>query len=263
MGQYNSGVITSAGQQLITQAIAGDGVISFPYMKTSSWAIPAGTNIPALTDLQNIEQTVTPGDAQIFNGTMIQVSALFSNSNKGAEITEAYLVQTVGLWAQITGGQPTLFAVYQATTPDQMPAYNNVAPSSLIYALQATVQQASQLTVQVNPAGAATAQDIANLRTEIQQTYIPVSLLGQPNGVASLDSTGKMPALQLPAVIDCGVWNGSTANSVSVHNATAMAHQALIVDGNNVNGVDASQTLEEHMVNPYAHQNLIVDGNNT
>ena len=151
MGQYNSGVITSAGQQLIAQAIAGDGVISFPYVKTSSWAIPAGTNIPALTDLQSIEQTVTPGDAQIFNGTMIQVSALFSNSNKGAEITEAYLVQTVGLWAQITGGQPTLFAVYQATTPDQMPAYNNVAPSSLIYTLQATVQQASQLTVQVNP----------------------------------------------------------------------------------------------------------------
>lgn len=263
MGQYNSGVITSAGQQLITQAIAGDGVISFPYVKTSSWAIPAGTNIPALTDLQSIEQTVTPGDAQIFNGTMIQVSALFSNANEGAEITEAYLVQTVGLWAQITGGQPTLFAVYQATTPDQMPAYNNVAPSSLIYTLQATVQQASQLTVQVNPAGAATAQDIVNLRTEIQQTYIPVSLLGQPNGVASLDSTGKMPALQLPAVIDCGVWNGSTANSVSVHNATAMAHQNLMVDGNTISGSDDSQSLEEHMANPYAHQNLIVDGNNT
>lgn len=263
MGQYNAGVLTTAGQQLITQAIAGDGVLSFPYAKTSSWAIPAGTNVPALTDLQNIEQTVTPGAAQVFNGNLIQVSALFSNSVQGSVITEAYLVQTVGLWAQITGGQPTLFAVYQATTPDQMPAYNNVAPSSLIYTLQATVQQASQITVQVNPSGAATAQDIANLRTEIQQTYIPVSLLGQPGGAASLDSTGKMPALQLPAVIDCGVWDNIPPENIVIHDASPLAHQNLLVDGNNAVGLDNSQTLEEHMTNPYAHQNLIVDGNNT
>lgn len=77
-----------------------------------------------------------------------------------------------------------------------------------------------------------------------------------------LDSTGKLPAAQLPAVIDCGVW-GALPEDVAAHNAAPMAHQALIVDGNNVNGIDVSQTLEEHMTTPYAHQNLIVDGNNT
>ena len=180
MGQYNAGILTTAGQQLITQALAGDGIISFPLAKTSSWAIPAGTNIQALTDLQDIQQTVTPGTAQIFNGTMIQVQALFSNANQGSEVTEAYLVQTVGLWAQITGGEPTLFSVYQATTPDQMPAYAGKAPSSLIYTLQATVQQASQLTVQVNPAGAATAVDIQNLQNQIFQNRPSYNFLVNP-----------------------------------------------------------------------------------
>lgn len=199
MGQYNTGVLTTAGQQLITQALAGDGIISFPLAKTSSWAIPAGTNIQALTDLQDIQQTVTPGTAQIFNGTMIQVQALFSNANQGSEVTEAYLVQTVGLWAQITGGEPTLFSVYQATTPDQMPAYAGKAPSSLIYTLQATVQQASQLTVQVNPAGAATALDIQNLQTQITQIendYIPKTQIGAASGVAGLGSNSAVPIAQ-------------------------------------------------------------------
>lgn len=199
MGQYNTGVLTTAGQQLITQALAGDGVISFPAAKTSSWAIPAGTNIQALTDLQDIQQTVTPGTAQIFNGTMIQVQALFSNANQGSEVTETYLVQTVGLWAQITGGEPTLFSVYQATTPDQMPAYAGKAPISLIYTLQATVQQASQLTVQVNPAGAATALDIQNLQTQITQIendYIPKTQIGAASGVAGLGSNSAVPIAQ-------------------------------------------------------------------
>lgn len=199
MGQYNTGVLTTAGQQLITQALAGDGVISFPAAKTSSWAIPAGTNIQALTDLQDIQQTVTPGTAQVFNGTMIQVQALFSNADEGAEVTQAYLVQTVGLWAQITGGEPTLFSVYQATTPDQMPAYAGKAPSSLIYTLQATVQQASQLTVQVNPAGAATALDIQNLQTQITQienNYIPKTQIGAASGVAGLGTNSAVPITQ-------------------------------------------------------------------
>lgn len=199
MGQYNAGILTTAGQQLITQALAGDGSISFPLAKTSSWAIPAGTNIQALTDLQDIQQTVTPGTAQVFNGTMIQVQALFSNADEGAEVTQAYLVQTVGLWAQITGGEPTLFSVYQATTPDQMPAYAGKAPSSLIYTLQATVQQASQLTVQVNPAGAATALDIQNLQTQITQIendYIPKTQIGAASGVAGLGSNSAVPIAQ-------------------------------------------------------------------
>ena len=70
---------------------------------------------------------------------------------------------------------------------------------------------------------------------------------------ATLDENGK-----LVQDIDCGVWD---TDPVEEHNATATAHANLLVDGNNVEAVDTSESQEEHMANPLAHQNLVIDGN--
>lgn len=67
---------------------------------------------------------------------------------------------------------------------------------------------------------------------------------------ATLDENGK-----LVQDIDCGVWD---TDPVEAHNATATAHANLLVDGNNVEAVDTSESLEEHMANPLAHQNLVI-----
>lgn len=151
--------MTDAGQELIANALAGSGEVAFTSVKTSSYAYPDGTNISGLTDLQDIVQTVDPFSAQVFNETMLQVSARFDNS----QVQEAYLIQTLGVYAQVGSGSPVLFAVVQADTPDQMPAQSAVSPSAFIYNIQTTVQQATSLIVSVNPAGTATVQDILNL----------------------------------------------------------------------------------------------------
>ena len=156
---------------MITQAIAGTGQIEFTSVKTSSYSYPSGTNIAGLTDLQDIVQEVEPSYAQVFNNTMLQVSARFDNS----EVDDEYLIQTIGVYAQAAGGAPALFAVLQATNPDQMPASNNISPSAFIYNIQITVQRASQITVSVNPAGAVSVQDLENLKAEIRR-IIPVTL---------------------------------------------------------------------------------------
>lgn len=262
MGQYNPAVITNAGLAMVAQASSGGGTILFPTAKTSSWAVPEGTDIASLTNLQEIRQATSPSGAAVTNGSQIYVGALFSNANTGEEVTEPYLIQSIGLWAQIGEGSETLFAVWTAVEPDQMPAYNGVSPSSFSYDMRIPITRTENISVSVNPAGTASSADLEALRQEVETGYIPFSKLGAAGGAASLDGGGKLPAAQLPAVIDCGVW-GAPPEDVAAHNMAPMAHQALIVDGNNVNGVDASQTLEEHMVNPYAHQNLIVDGNNT
>ena len=162
MGQYRSAVITDAGQALLADAISGSGTVTFSAVKTSSYAYPQGTNIAGLTDLQDIVQTVTPFSAQVFNDTMLQVSARFDNS----DVASAYLIQTLGAYAQIGDNDPVLFAVVQANTPDQMPMQSPVSPSAFIYNIQITVQQASQITVTVNPAGTATVQDILTLSAQ-------------------------------------------------------------------------------------------------
>ena len=96
-------------------------------------------------------QTVEPFSAQVFNDTMLQVSSRFDNS----QVTGAYFIQTIGLFAKLGDGDPVLFEVAQAITPDEMPSQSAVAPSAFVYNMQVTIQQASQLTVTVNPAGTA------------------------------------------------------------------------------------------------------------
>lgn len=159
MGQYRASIITDSGQQLIADALSGGGTVTFTAIKTSSHVYPEGTNIAGLTELQDIVQTVSPSSVQVFNETMIQVSGRFDNS----QITQAYFIQTLGLYAKLEAEDEILFAVIQADTPDQMPAQSAVSPSAFVFNIQTTVQQASSISVTVDPAGTVTVEDLLNM----------------------------------------------------------------------------------------------------
>lgn len=159
MGVYNAAVITNNGLSLIAQAAAGQGQIVFTSAQTSSYAYPESTDFASLTSLQDVVQTQTSVSAQVFNDTLVQATVRFDNSS----VSEAYLIQTIGLFAQLgDSGSPVLFSVVTATTPDQMPAQSAVSPSAFVYVIQSTVQQASSIVVTTNPAGTATLQDLVN-----------------------------------------------------------------------------------------------------
>lgn len=159
MGQYRASIITDSGQQLIADAISGGGTVTFTAIKTSSHVYPEGTNIAGLTDLQDIVQTVSPSSVQVFSKTMIQVSGRFDNS----QVTQAYFIQILGLYAKLGTEDELLFAVIQADTPDQMPAQSAVSPSAFVFNIQTTVRQASSISVTVNPAGTVTVEDLQNM----------------------------------------------------------------------------------------------------
>lgn len=104
---------------------------------------------------------------------------------------------------------------------------------------------------------------------------IPWEAMQLPNcnlsvGVYGTTDSGKV----LPTIwaslgtIQPGVRRGCTATpprpvatTVGAHNTLATTHRNMLVDGNNVEAADSSQTLADHIVNPDAHQNLIIDGN--
>ena len=159
MGQYRASIITDSGQQLIADAISGGGTVTFTAIKTSSHVYPEGTNVAGLTDLQDIVQTISPSSVQVFSKTMIQVSGRFDNS----QVTQAYFIQILGLYAKLGTEDELLFAVIQADTPDQMPAQSAVSPSAFVFNIQTTVQQASSISVTVNPAGTVTVEDLQNM----------------------------------------------------------------------------------------------------
>lgn len=158
MGQYNGAVITTAGQAVLAQAIGG-AELTITKVVTSATAIPPGTDLTALTAIADVEQTAQPTSVQIFNDNIVQISTRFSN----AGVAAAYLIQTLGVFGQVTGGAETLLAVSTAVTPDQMPAADAIAPSAFIYNIQLTVQSADQITVTVNDAGTPTVEDVRAL----------------------------------------------------------------------------------------------------
>ena len=114
MGVYRAAIVTESGQNLIAQALANETPLIFTSAKTSSYSYPVGTNVPALTGLQNVVQSVMPFDSKVLGGNVAQVSVRFDNDG----VDQTYRIETIGLYAKIEGGTETLFSVTQATTPD-------------------------------------------------------------------------------------------------------------------------------------------------
>ena len=155
MGKYNGAVITTAGANVISQAISGTE-LTWTVMRSSSVAIPEGTDIAALTSLTGIEQTAAITDASVYGNSTIQVSARFSNTG----VATAYLLETIGIYGQLAGGAETLIAVMTAVTPDQMPVYDADSPSAFINNSQITEQNAETVVMTVNDSGTATVADL-------------------------------------------------------------------------------------------------------
>lgn len=149
MGKYNGAVITTAGQNFFASAIAGGQAVTFTTMVSSSYAYPATAELQSLTSLQDVVQTVDISYAGVYNNNVVQVSARFGNT----DVLSAYLINTLGLYAQVGSDSPVLVAVITAVTPDQMPAEDPESPSAFIYNVQMTIDNASQIQVTVNPAG--------------------------------------------------------------------------------------------------------------
>ena len=155
MGKYNGAVVTTAGQNVIAQAITGTE-LTWTVMRTSSVAIPQGTDLTTLTSLSGIEQTSNITDASVYGNNVIQLSSRFSNTG----IATVYYIQTVGIYGQLAGGAETLIAVMTAVTPDEMPVYDPDSPSAFIFNTQITVQNADAVTMTVNDTGTATVADL-------------------------------------------------------------------------------------------------------
>lgn len=145
MAVFNPITITENGKDMLTQALAGQGTLTFVAVSTST---STPSNPEDLTALTGIKQTTTPASA-ILDGNVIQVSALFSNSG----LMQGYTANSLGLYAKLGDGAQTLFAVVTATEPDVFPAQNAQSPSSFLYQFNISISDTSQITIAVPEGG--------------------------------------------------------------------------------------------------------------
>ena len=249
-----TGAITNKGRELLT-AWTGEAQLAFEGAQAGQGVVEI-SQLAAQTALTNKRQ-----DGGIVGKETAESGVRLKIRFTAAD--EAYEMTQIGVLASVDSGDPVLLALFQQDEGIPIPSFADSPDFAYTFYALIVCSNTEDWEVRIDTSALATVGDVQEGMEAVLQECIPRTQLGQPYGAASLDGGGKLPATQLPAVIDCGVWDNTPPEKIVIHDANPLAHQNLLVDGNNAVGVDNSQTLEEHMTNPYAHQNLIVDGNNT
>ena len=154
MGSYNTAVITTVGQALLTSVLGAQGTMTFTKLQTSSYAYASGKDLSALTSLNNVEQEANVGSATIVDSTHIAADATISNSG----ISTEYNANTLGIFAS-DGVNEVLFAVSTAVTPDVIPVDSGGTPSTYKYNFTLAVSSTSDITI--SAVGNIDASDVA------------------------------------------------------------------------------------------------------
>ena len=172
MSEFRQLIITNKGQALMAKLIAGTANVTFTKVAASSTTY-SDAQIPALTGMSNIKQQVAVSKITRINSVAVQVDAAMENS----ALTTGYYMNSLGLYAKDPDEGEILYAVAGANVGAYMPPYNGITVSGAYLKLVTTVSNASNVSMNVDPAAVATIGDINALQAEINdiQSYIGYS----------------------------------------------------------------------------------------
>ncbi len=152
MAEFSALVITEKGQSLLAKIIAGSTGIEFTKIASSNKAYEPD-QLVGLTELEDVRQTSLISNKEIVDNASIKVEAAFSNE----ELTTGYYMRSLGLYAIDPGEGEIVYAVTVETTGNcYMPAYNGATVSGANIQLYTTVGNAENISMEVDPAAAAT-----------------------------------------------------------------------------------------------------------
>jgi hypothetical protein len=190
MGQYNSAVLTTAGQSLLTSILGAEGTLTFSKFQTSSYQYASGTDLSALTSLQNVEQEVIPSAGGVKDATTFYSSSTVSNEG----VTVEYDCYTVGLFAT-DGENEVLFAVATAITPDVISVDDGGTPSTYTYTMSIGVSSTDNITVEVDDQGILRVTSIVDNLTSTSTTQPLSAKQGKVLSDLIDDNTGAIEAI--------------------------------------------------------------------
>ncbi|MCR5777256.1 MAG: phage tail protein [Lachnospiraceae bacterium] len=203
MAQYRKLIITSKGQALMSKLIAGTAIAEFTKVSTTADEF-TDDDIPALEALTNVKQTVSISHIRRINDVSVEIEAALENSS----LNEGYYINTIGLYAVDPDDGEILYAVAGATIGTYMPPYNGLTVSGIYLKLDATVSNAANVSLEVDPAAVATIHDIMELEISMDQVLHgfqePIMTAGEDkitdesgNVICAVDSYVKASELKL------------------------------------------------------------------
>lgn len=162
MAEFKQLIITDRGQALMAKMLAGAGNVQFTKISVSD-ATHTDGQLPGLTALSSIKQTTLISKVIRTNNVAVQVEGAVTNS----DLVSGYYMRTIGLYAIDPDLGEILYAVTIATQAGYMPPYNGITVSGAYFKLVTTVSNASNVSLNVDPAAVATIGDIADLQNKI------------------------------------------------------------------------------------------------
>ena len=162
MAQFRTMILTDRGRDLVAKIVAGSSGVAFTKVGLSSQAY-ADNAIPALTALSNVKQTVQVSRVTKISTAAVKIEAAIDNLN----VVQGYTLESIGLYATDPDLGEILYGVSGSDVSGYVPAYNGVTVSGIYVNLTTSVNNASNVNLQVNPAATATIADIQALQKEI------------------------------------------------------------------------------------------------
>lgn len=162
MAEFRTMVITNKGQALIAKMLAGKGNIEFTKISLSETTY-SDSQLLGLTTISGVKQSTSVSKITKTSEAAIQVEGAVTN----ATLTSGYYIRTIALHAKDPDEGEIVYAACGASTPGWMPPFNGISTSGAFLKLITTVQNASNVSINVDPAAVATIGDIKDLQAQI------------------------------------------------------------------------------------------------
>ena len=158
--------LTNRGKELIQRTLEDGTELEFKEVRLSSQPY-SQDELEALTELANIQQTAPLSQAKQLTDGNIKLSTLFNN--EGA--SNGFTVNTIGVYVT-NPDQVEETILYGVTSTYEHPFYmapHSVNPISLTLNLTVGIGEAENFSINVNPAGSASQEDMNSIKDLVTQ----------------------------------------------------------------------------------------------
>ena len=209
MANFQNNVITDVGRIMFGDVQMGETLIPTKIV-IGSGRIPAGKTARTMTDVVSPVINLTISKKQKANDGTAVFGGVYSNET----ITSDFYFRELALYAKAgEDGDEVLFSYGNAgETADYMPAYTSGTPVQRQIDLSIYIGNDTQVDLTIADGVYVTADQL--------EAYVPKTEKGAVNGVAELDSSGKVPSDQLPAMNYIPTSEKGTANGVATLDST-------------------------------------------
>lgn len=172
MAEFTQLVVTRKGKEALADALLNGTAVNFTKISASSKMYV----YEQLETLESIEDEMQENliSGKSVNGDSVILEAVFANS----ELQEGYYIRTIGLYAEDKENSEFLYgAAVESTGNCYIPRYNGKTVSGVMIKLSAAVSNTENISMTVNPAAVATAQDVEKLKGTLKSMQISLQAL--------------------------------------------------------------------------------------